>query len=101
MMQKIILVFITLLSVSLADTFDVLKYHIDLSLLGKVGDVEIIVDTKDDEYEIRMNARTSGKIARLTARQDLTYISRGKIVDGRFITDTFEKHTEFKEEKQL
>ena len=95
-MQKITIILFLFLNVLVADTLDVLKYHVDLSLLGKVGNIEIIVDINDNEYEIRMNAKTSGNIAKVTPKQDITYISRGKIVDGRFVTDTFEKHTKSK-----
>jgi len=69
----------------------VLKYHVDLSLLGKIGHVDIVVDTREDEYEIQMNAEARGIISGLGPAKNFTFVSRGEIVDGRFISDSFEK----------
>gem|GEM_PF-1616189 len=98
-MLRILIVLSLLFSQAWADTQEVYKYHVDLSLFGKVGNIEVFVDTKDNEYQIEMKAKTSEQIAGLNSKKDITYISRGKIINGKFVTDTFEKRTESKKKK--
>jgi len=98
-MLRILVVLSLLFSQAWADTQEVYKYHVDLSLLGKVGNIEVFIDTKDNEYQIEMKAKASDQIAGLNSKKDITYISRGKIINGKFVTDTFEKRTESKKKK--
>ncbi len=84
---------------SIAGSTDILKYHVDLSLLGQIGHSEIIVDIKDNEYQIQMNATLDGIYSILSSNKKVNYISKGKIIEGKFVSDRFEKKTETVDKK--
>lgn len=88
-MKQIITILIlatTLLSASFSA-----KYAVNVSLFGKVGYIDIILDEKKDKYTMTMTAKTTGTAAALTANRLETYISQGSIIDGKYIPDRFIK----------
>ncbi|QOY51640.1 DUF3108 domain-containing protein [Candidatus Sulfurimonas baltica] len=67
------------------------RYDVDVSMFGKVGyaDVELKEDGK--KYEIKLVANTVDVAAFLLNNRVETFVSKGVIVDGKYIPETFVK----------
>lgn len=58
-------------------------------MFGKVGYADVFVSEDADSYEMRVVATTTGTAATLTGKRVETYISKGKVVAGKYLPDTF------------
>ena len=67
------------------------RYNVHVSIFGDVGYADVELKEFGDEYEIKLVANTTGVAATLLKHRVETYISKGKIVKGRYIPDTFIK----------
>lgn len=81
---------ILLASVLFSNDFST-RYDVNVGIFGKVGYADISLETQDDTYIMRMNAKTTGTAAKLTGNREETYISQGHIKEGKYIPDTFTK----------
>ncbi|MCK9455186.1 DUF3108 domain-containing protein [Sulfurimonas sp.] len=78
-----------LFSISLFSKDFSMRYDVHVSLLGNVGYAEITLKEKENSYEIKLVANTIGIAAVLLKNRVETFISKGKIVEGRYVPDLF------------
>ena len=69
------------------------QYDVEVGMFGKVGVADIALHEDKNSYEIELSAKLIGTAASLTGNRVETYISKGKIIDGKYIPDTFTKTT--------
>ncbi len=67
------------------------RYDVDVGLFGNVGYADVTLKEDGRNYEIKLIATTVGIAATLLKNRVETFISKGKIVDGRYTPDTFVK----------
>jgi hypothetical protein len=60
-------------------------------MFGKVGYADATLREDGSSYKMTLVAKLVGKAASLTGNRAESYISEGKIVDGKYIPDTFYK----------
>lgn len=67
------------------------RYDVEVGMLGKVGYADLSLREDARQYEIKLTAKTTGTAARLTAHRSETFISKGHIIEGSYIPDSFIK----------
>ena len=67
------------------------RYNVDVGMFGKVGYADLTFNETRDRYEMKLVAKTTGTAATLTGERMETYISKGSVVSGRYLPDTFIK----------
>jgi len=65
-------------------------YSVSYGVFGELGISEAHLETKEDTYIIEVSARTTGIVKRLSRNRQERYVSRGHIVDGMLVSDSFE-----------
>jgi hypothetical protein len=90
--MKLLLTTIALVGSLLAVDFTT-QYDVEVGMFGKVGVADIALQEDASSYEITLSAKLIGTAASLTGNRVETYISKGKIVDGQYVPDTFTKVT--------
>ncbi len=88
-MQKIIMIFL-LTSTLFSASFSA-RYTVNVSMFGKVGYIDLNLNEKFNKYTIKMVAKTTGTAAKLTGDRLETYVSKGTIVDSKYIPELFIK----------
>lgn len=68
-----------------------LKYDLDVSMFGTVGYADIVYSEDTDRYRMEAGARAIDSVAALTKNYTETYVSEGRIVNGRYVPETFTK----------
>ncbi len=66
-------------------------YKIEYGIFGKMGVSDAYLVKKEGRYEIRMVAKATGLAKVLSGGRVEIYGSKGKVVDGRLVPDTFTK----------
>jgi len=72
-----------------AKTLDA-TYSVSYGIFGELGISEAHLETKGDSYVIEVSAKTTGIVKRLSRNRQEKYVSRGHIVGGMFVSDTFD-----------
>jgi hypothetical protein len=90
--MKLLITTIGLVSSLLAVDFTT-QYDVEVGMFGKVGVADIALHEDKSSYEITLSAKLIGTAASLTGNRVETYISKGKIIEGQYIPDTFKKIT--------
>lgn len=67
------------------------RYDVNVTLFEYVGYAEVDFKQDGKNYEIKLKATTKGMAATLLSNRVETFISRGKIVDEKYIPDVFIK----------
>jgi len=67
----------------------VIRYAVDLSLFGKVGEAVITIAEKDDRYIMVVEDHATGMAAKISGHERDIFISRGHRFEGRYISDVF------------
>lgn len=67
------------------------RYSVDMSVLGSVGYADVDFMKNGDEYEIRLVATATGVAATLLSQRVETFISKGRIIKGKYTPDVFIK----------
>ncbi|MDD5400764.1 MAG: DUF3108 domain-containing protein [Sulfurimonas sp.] len=67
------------------------RYDVHVSLFDHVGYADVTLKEDGKNYEIKLVAYTIGVAATLLSNRVETFISKGKIINGRYIPDTFVK----------
>jgi len=88
--MKSVLLIVMLLSVLTASDAVTTRYKVMLSLFGKVGEAEITVAVRGDEYRMVLEDYATGLAAKVTGEERDRFVSRGHIRDGFYVSDTFE-----------
>jgi len=88
--MKQIITILALMSSLMAVDFTT-RYDVEIGMFGKVGTADISLEDNDNSYEIKLRAKLIGTAAKLTGNRVESYISKGKIIDGVYIPDTFTK----------
>jgi len=84
-------IFILLVSSSLfSDSFST-RYDVNVGMFGKVGYADVTLKEHSGKYEMKLVATLTGTAANLTGNRIDTYVSKGEILDGKYIPDTFIK----------
>ncbi len=65
-------------------------YSVSYGMFGELGVSDAHLETKGDTYIIEVSARTTGIVKRLSRNRQERYVSRGHIVDGMFVSDSFD-----------
>lgn len=76
---------------SLAAREFITRYDVHVPMFGKVGYADVTFIQNGDDYEINLVANTVGTAALLLRNRIEVFISKGKVVDGRYIPDSFVK----------
>lgn len=66
------------------------RYKVMLSLFGKVGEAKITIAERGNEYRMIVEDYATGLAANISGNERDRFVSRGHIVEGRYISDTFE-----------
>lgn len=88
--MKLILTALLLTGSLIAKEFTT-RYDVNVGMFGKVGYADISLEEDKESYSIKLVANMVGTAATLTNNRVETYISEGKIVDGKYIPTTFYK----------
>lgn len=91
-MNKTILALCFFAGLLFAQEPEVIRYQVTLSVLGKIGEAELKIDQDAQRYEVQLHAKSSGLAAVISGNEEDLFVSRGRVVDGRFITDRYEEH---------
>ncbi len=67
-------------------------YNVELSLFGKVGEATITVAQEGGEYVMVVDDAATGLAAVISGNERGRFVSRGKVVDGIYISDSFEQY---------
>jgi len=67
------------------------RYDVDVGMFGKVGYADLTFNETENRYEIKLVAKTTGTAATLTGERVETYISRGSVISGKYLPETFVK----------
>ena len=84
-------VFFMILIVSIAQSkvLDA-SYSVSYGMFGELGISEAHLETDGNTYIIKVSARTTGIVKRLSQNRQEHYISRGHVVDGMLVSDSLE-----------
>jgi len=88
--MKIILIAFLLVGSLVAQGFSA-RYDVDVSMFGRVGYADITLIEDGDSYEAKLVATTVDIAATLLGNRVETYTSKGKIVDGIYVPQSFVK----------
>lgn len=66
------------------------KYKVKLSLFGKVGEAKITIARRGDEYRMIVEDYATGLAAKISGNERDRMVSRGRIVNGHYVSDRFE-----------
>ena len=88
--MKIFLPLLLISSSIFASSFST-QYDVNVGMFGKVGVADINLQTQGEKYEMRVKATLTGTAASLTGNRVESYISKGSIVEGHYLPDTFTK----------
>lgn len=91
--MKYFFILLLFLSSAFAQDFST-RYDVHVSLLGNVGHADIELKESAESYEIKLVATTTGVAAALLKNRVETFVSRGKIVEGKYLPDVFIKTKE-------
>ncbi len=99
--MRLFMIILVLSSSLLAKDFST-RYNVDVGMFGRVGYADLLLKEDGEHYEIILVAKTTGTAAKLTGQRRETYISKGDIVGGKYIPQTFVriKKTTHSERKQ-
>jgi hypothetical protein len=67
------------------------RYNVNVGMFGKVGYADLIVEENGSNYEAKLSAIVVGVAATLTGNRVETFVSKGKIIDGKYVPDSFIK----------
>lgn len=93
-MKKILIILLTL-NISLYASISIQKLHFEsgLSIYGKIGFVDVILeeDTEKQTYKMQAIAKSIGIVKVLSGNRTDHFISEGKIENGVYVPHTFTK----------
>ncbi|MDA7817004.1 DUF3108 domain-containing protein [Sulfurimonas sp.] len=67
------------------------KYHVNVGMFGQVGYADLHVEVDEDKYKAHLDAVIIGVAATLTSNRVERFTSIGRIVNGKYIPDSFVK----------
>jgi len=88
MMQSVFIMILTV-SIAPAKVLDA-TYSVSYGMFGELGISEAHLETDGNTYIIKVSARTTGIVKRLSQNRQEHYISRGLVVDGMLVSDSLE-----------
>ncbi|WP_345972775.1 DUF3108 domain-containing protein [Sulfurimonas diazotrophicus] len=88
-MKSLLLLFV-FLSALMGSEAETTRYKVMLSLFGKVGEAKITIAERGDEYRMIVEDYATGLAAEISGHERDRFVSRGRIVDGLYVSDTFE-----------
>ena len=88
-MKKILLILL-LTSSLFAQNFST-RYDVNVGMFGRVGYADLIVEEDGENYEVALSTIMVGVAATLTGNRVETFVSKGKIIGGKYIPDSFVK----------
>lgn len=88
--MKLIITSLILAGALLASSFST-RYDVNVGIFGNVGYADVSIIEDENTYEIKLVAILTGTAAALTNKRVETYISKGKIKEGRYIPQSFIK----------
>jgi len=65
-------------------------YSVSYGMFGKLGISEAHLETDGNTYSIKVSAKTTGIVKRLSQNRQEYYLSQGHVVDGMLISDSLE-----------
>lgn len=87
--MKAFLFLLTLALLLAAREAHTVQYKVMLSLFGKVGEANITVAERGDEYVMIVEDYATGLAAHISGNERDRFVSRGRIKNGFYISDTF------------
>ncbi|MDF1879784.1 DUF3108 domain-containing protein [Sulfurimonas sp. MAG313] len=89
--MKLFISILILVQVLFSQTFNA-RYRVDVGLFGSVGYSDVVIEDDGKTYSMSVTATTTGTAAVLSGNRMETYISKGKIVNGKYLSDSFYKY---------
>ncbi len=91
-MKTILLLFFTFLQIFAQNLHLEKHYSISYGVLGELGiaTASVTIDNSN-KYTIKMEAKTTGLAKFLSQNKQETYLSRGTIIDNKFVPDFYSK----------
>jgi len=88
--MKLLITSLLLVSSVFSNDFST-RYDVNVGMFGKVGYADVTLETDGNTYIMSASATTVGTAAKLTGNRAETYTSKGHIIEGQYIPDTFTK----------
>ena len=79
---------LTFMSQMQAEVFDV-SYKVGFGMFGQMGIADAHLEIKDDSYTIDIGMKATGMAKTLSKNRKERHISKGHIVNGMFVSDTY------------
>jgi len=98
--MKLILIILLIATNLLAKDYTT-RYDVKVGMFGKVGYADVSLNENDSSYEMKLVAKLTGTAASLTGNRVESYISKGKIIDGKYMPDTFTKILKTNSEEEV
>lgn len=76
------------------------RYDVDVGLLGNIGYIDFTLEENGDKYEAKITAVTVGLAATLTGKRAEAFVSSGKIINKKYVPDSFIKAKETTRRKE-
>jgi len=90
----------TFMSQMQAEVLDV-SYKVGFGMFGQMGIADAHLETKEDSYTIDIGMQATGIAKALSKNRKERHISRGHIVNGMFVSDTYKVIFFFKNTAKL
>ncbi|MFA5502093.1 MAG: hypothetical protein WC253_05625 [Sulfurovaceae bacterium] len=74
-----------------AKSIDV-NYGVSFGVLGELGIANVHLDESNNRYTIDINAKTTGIVKTMSSNRQERHISRGHIVNGKYVSDSYIVH---------
>ncbi len=78
-----------------------LHYKVYSPVIGKLGKITLKINESGDSYEMVGEAKTTGMAKMLTKKRRDKYISKGRIKNGKYISDKFIMEKKNKKKKEI
>jgi len=88
--MKHFLIILLLASSFLAQDFST-RYDVHVGMFGRVGYADLLIKEDGENYKAKLSAVMVGIAATLTGNRVETFVSKGKIIDGKYIPNSFVK----------
>jgi hypothetical protein len=88
--MRIILLFLLLVASIFAKDLNA-TYKVSFGIFGQIGIAKTSLHMEDKRYKITVHAKSTGFASFVSGSREEWYESKGKITDGLFVPDTYEK----------
>ena len=88
--MRVFLIILLLSGTIFAQNFST-RYDVNVGMFGRVGYADLVLKEDGKNYEVKLSTIMVGVAATLTGNRVETFVSKGRIIDGKYIPDSFIK----------